>query len=106
MISSASWNSRKERVHTLKITFKEKIKLASHIERKVNSLKLPGSEIEEKIYADIEGQIKREFGLSKKHPDLKRKYIYEAHELIDAYEVPLYLKESIDMANSQVALAV
>lgn len=90
----------------MKITFKDKVKLASHIERKVNSLGLPDGDIENTIYDDIESQIKREFGLSKKNLNLKKRYLADAHELIDAYEVPLYLKESIDMANSQVALAI
>lgn len=93
--------------------------LSSHVKRKGVSV-LGGKKtqaykdrnIRSKVYRDIYDQIKREFGIysedgkPKSFKALKRKYIYEAHELIDAYEVPLYLKESIDMANSQVALAI
>lgn len=93
--------------------------LSSHVKRKgvsvlggKKSQAYKDSKLRSKIYRDIYEQIKREFGIfsddgkPKSFKALKRKYIYEAHELIDAYEVPLYLKESIDMANSQVALAI
>ena len=68
------------------------------------------SNIRSKVYRDIYDQIKREFGLysddgkPKSYKALKRKYIYEAHECIDAYEVPTYLKEMIDNANAQISL--
>lgn len=64
------------------------------------------------VYRDIYNQIKREFGIysddgrPKSYKALKRKYIYDAHELIDAYEVPQYLRESIDAVNAQLSLAV
>lgn len=68
------------------------------------------SNIRSKVYRDIYDQIKREFGIysddgkPKSYKALKRKYIYEAHECIDAYEVPIYLKEMIDNANAQISL--
>ncbi len=68
------------------------------------------SNIRSKVYRDIYDQIKREFGIysddgkPKSYKALKRKYIYEAHECIDAYEVPTYLKEMIDNANAQISL--
>lgn len=68
------------------------------------------SNIRSKVYRDIYDQIKREFGIYsddgklKSYKALKRKYIYEAHECIDAYEVPTYLKEMIDNANAQISL--
>ena len=37
---------------------------------------------------------------------LKRKYIADAHELIDCYEVPTYLEELISEANSQMNLGI
>ena len=64
------------------------------------------------VYRDIYNQIKREFGIysddgrPKSYKALKRKYIYDAHELIDAYEVPQYLRESIEEVNAQLSLAV
>ena len=68
--------------------------------------------IRSKIYRDIYDQIKREFGIysddgqPKSYKALKRRYIYDAHELIDCYEAPKYLQELIDDANSQMSLAV
>ena len=64
------------------------------------------------VYRDIYNQIKREFGIysddgrPKSYKALKRKYIYDAHELIDSYEVPQYLRESIEEVNAQLSLAV
>lgn len=61
-------------------------------------------------YTDIYNQIKREFGLYddkgryKSYKSLKRRYIYEAHELIDTYDLPKYLREQIDDCNAQMNL--
>lgn len=68
--------------------------------------------IRSKVYRDIYDQIKREFGLytddgkPKSYKALKRRYIYDAHEVIDTYEVPKYLEEQIRDTNDQIALAV
>lgn len=68
--------------------------------------------IRSKVYRDIYDQIKREFGIysddgqPKSYKALKRRYIYDAHELIDCYEAPKYLQELINDANSQMSLAV
>ncbi len=64
------------------------------------------------VYTDIYNQIKREFGLYddkgryKSYKSLKRRYIYEAHELIDAYELPIYLEEQVKDCNSQISMEV
>ena len=68
--------------------------------------------IRSKVYRDIYDQIKREFGIysddgqPKSYKALKRRYIYDAHEIIDCYEAPKYLQELIDDANAQLELAV
>lgn len=65
-----------------------------------------------KVYRDIYNQIKREFdiygedGKPKSYKALKRKYLADAHELIDAYEVPFCIAELIDYANSQINLEI
>nr|DAN97687.1 MAG TPA: AntA/AntB antirepressor [Caudoviricetes sp.] len=65
-----------------------------------------------KVYRDIYNQIKREFdiygedGKPKSYKALKRKYLADAHELIDVYEVPLCIAELIDYANSQINLEI
>ena len=70
------------------------------------------TEIRSKVYRDIYDQIKREFGIyddtgrPKSYKALKRKYIADAHELIDCYEAPTYLAELIEAANAQMNLGV
>ena len=93
--------------------------LCGHVKRKgvavmggKNSEAYKDTAIRAAVYRDIYNQIKREFGIysddgrPKSYKALKRKYIYDAHELIDSYEVPQYLRESIEEANAQMSLAV
>ena len=93
--------------------------LCGHVKRKgvavmggKNSEAYKDTAIRAAVYRDIYNQIKREFGIysddgrPKSYKALKRKYIYDAHELIDAYEVPQYLRESIEEVNAQLSLAV
>ena len=93
--------------------------LCGHVKRKgvavmggKNSEAYKDTAIRAAVYRDIYNQIKREFGIysddgrPKSYKALKRKYIYDAHELIDAYEVPQYLRESIEEVNTQLSLAV
>lgn len=93
--------------------------LSSHVKRKGVSV-LGGkqseaykdTEIRSKVYRDIYDQVKREFGIyddsgrPQSYKALKRKYIADAHELIDCYEVPTYLEELISEANSQMNLGI
>jgi prophage antirepressor-like protein len=93
--------------------------LSSHVKRK--GVKVLGgkqseaykdSEIRSKVYRDIYDQIRREFNLydnsgkARSYKALKRKYIADAHELIDCYVVPTYLAELIEAANAQMNLGV
>lgn len=93
--------------------------LSNHVKRK--GVKVLGgkqseaykdSEIRAKVYRDIYDQIKREFGIyddsgkPKSYKALKRRYIADAHELVDCYEVPTYLEELIADANAQMGLGV
>lgn len=70
------------------------------------------SKIRSAVYTDIYNQIKREFGLYdengryKSYKALKRRYLYEAHELIDAYELPTYLQERVNDSNAQMRMEV
>ena len=63
------------------------------------------AEIRSRVYRDMYDQIKREFGIyddsgrSKSYKALKRKYIADAHELIDCYQAPTCLEELIEEAN-------
>ena len=63
-------------------------------------------EIKEKVYEDLERQLKREFGLNRKHPNLKKKHLADAHELIDTYELPTYLQEQVNDCNAQISMEI
>lgn len=93
--------------------------LSNHVKRKgvavlggKQSEAYQDTEIRSKVYRDIYDQIKREFGIyddtgkPKSYKALKRKYIADAHELIDCYEAPTYLTELIEEANAQMSLGV
>lgn len=93
--------------------------LCNHVKRKgiqmlggkeSNSYK--DNKIRSAVYTDIYNQIKREFGLYdskgryQSYKALKRKYIYDAHEVIDAYELPYVLQEQIKDCNAQISMEV
>ena len=93
--------------------------LSNHVKRKgvemlggKQSNAYKDSKIRSAVYADIYNQIKREFGLYddkgryKSYKALKRRYIYEAHELVDAYELPLFLEERVNDCNAQITMEV
>ena len=93
--------------------------LSGHVKRKgVNVLggkqseAYKDSEIRSKVYRDIYDQIRREFNLyddsgrAMSYKALKRKYLADAHELVDCYQVPTYLAELIEAANAQMNLGV
>lgn len=93
--------------------------LSNHVKRKgvavlggKQSEAYKDTEIRSKVYRDIYDQIKRKFGIyddsgrPKSYKALKRKYIADAHELIDCYEAPIYLVELIEEVNAQMNLGV
>ena len=93
--------------------------LSRHVKRKgvsilggKNSEAYQDTEIRSKVYRDIYDQIKREFGIydedghPKSYKALKRKYIADAHELIDCYEIPMFLEELIADANAQMNIEI
>lgn len=66
--------------------------------------------LQHEVYTDIYNQIKREFGLYEgngrfvTYKALKRRYIKEAHALVDNYAPPKYLEEKIRNCNAQEKL--
>ena len=93
--------------------------LSNHVKRKgvavlggKQSEAYKDTNIRSRVYRDIYDQIKREFGLyaddgkPKSYKALKRKYISDAHNVVDAYETPFYLEEMIKDANSQMNLEI
>lgn len=97
----------------------ESDELSAHVKRKVVNL-LGGKQSEayrdrnlrSKLFRAVYTGISSEFGLlyesgrPKIYKNLKRKYLYDAHEYIDTFQVPIYLQEIIDQANSQMRMAV
>lgn len=93
--------------------------LCNHVKRKgaemmggKESNAYKDTKIRAAVYTDIYNQIKREFGLYddkgrfKSYKALKRRYIYEAHELVDSYELPTYLEEQVKECNAQMSMEV
>lgn len=48
------------------------------------------------VYADMYGQLKREYGCVSSYKSIKRKYIADVHDFIDCYSVPRVLEEQIN----------
>ena len=93
--------------------------LCNHVKRKgvgmlggKNSNAYKDTKIRAAVYSDIYNQIKREFGLYdekgrfKSYKALKRRYLYDAHELVDVYELPTYLAEQVSDCNAQISMEV
>ncbi len=56
-----------------------------------------------KVYADIYGQLKREFGVET-YKAIKRGHCDKAVSIIDAYELPLVLRVAIEDCNAQMVM--
>lgn len=105
--------------HDIPLYGAEADELCNHVKRKGMAI-LGGkksnaykeSKIRSAVYTDIYNQVKREFGLYdengryKSYKALKRRYLYEAHELIDTYELPTYLQERVNDSNAQMSMEV
>ena len=57
--------------------------------------------IRQKVYIDIQRQLKREFGVSR-YEAIKRQYLATAHMIVENYEPPTYLVNEIYNANMQI----
>lgn len=97
----------------------ESDELSAHVKRKVvdllggkDSEAYKDKEVRSKLFRDIYNAICREFGLlyesgrPKSYKNLKRRYLYDAHEYVDGYQPPMYLREMIEEANAQMRMAV
>lgn len=56
-----------------------------------------------KVYKDLEKQLQREFGV-KTYKAIKRSQCDLAVSIIEAYKLPMFLKEEIDAENAQMAM--
>lgn len=85
--------------------------IKNHVNRKVvNVLGGKTSEayrdgsIRSSVFKDIYRQLKREYGCVSSYKSIKRKWIDDAHNLINDYEVPKVLEEQIRDANAQMRI--
>ena len=60
--------------------------------------------IRSSVFKDIYRQLKREYGCVSSYKSIKRKWIDDAHNLINGYEVPKVLEEQIRDANAQIRI--
>lgn len=60
--------------------------------------------LRQKVYSDIYGQLKREFGLSASYKAIKRSQTDTAVAIIEAYELPMALEEEINDLNAQLLM--
>ena len=58
-----------------------------------------------KVYKDLEKQLQREFGV-RTYKAIKRSQCDLAVSIIEAYKLPMFLKEEIDAENAQMCLVV
>ena len=61
--------------------------------------------IRSKVYSDIQGQLRREFGL-KSYKAIRRKELGQALNIVENYRVPLYLENEIVCLNNQIGMDV
>lgn len=59
--------------------------------------------IRAKVYSDIYRQLKREFGVNS-YKAIKRKYLSEALDIVEKYNLTIALKEQMDMIYNQLTL--
>lgn len=88
----------------MNISFYDKIQIALHIDRKISDMGICNECLRMKICEDFGSQIKREYGLSKKKPNLDDKYLADVHDLIDCYQPPRIIEEMILDARKQIRI--
>lgn len=55
-----------------------------------------------KVYADIQGQLKRQFGVNR-YEAIKRMQLETAKEILENYTVPIYIEDQIINVNNQLS---
>lgn len=56
------------------------------------------------VFQDMYRQLKREYGCVSSYKAIKRKWVSDAHDFIDCYELPRVLEEQVKEANAQLCL--
>lgn len=87
-----------------KITWAKNNKVVSLLGGK-NSPTYKDRGLRTKVYKDLEKQLQREFGV-KTYKAIKRSQCDLAVSIIEAYKLPMFLKEEVDAENTQMCLSV
>lgn len=56
------------------------------------------------VFQDMYRQLKREYGCVSSYKAIKRKWVSDAHDFIDCYELPRVLEEQVKESNAQLSL--
>ena len=83
-----AWNEKKVITMT-KLTLYEKVELADHIKRKIDSMNL-NAFAERAAYSMFELQMIREFGET-----ISKEQIADVHEMIDCFKLPEWVTETL-----------
>lgn len=70
-----------------------------------NSNAYRNNSLRSKVYRDIDGQLRREFGINT-YKAIKRSQCEKAIEIMDNYQLPVYLQEQVDSENAQMRFDV
>ncbi|URZ15301.1 ORF6C domain-containing protein [Clostridium felsineum] len=95
----------KENSPLFNIECEELQKLVKKIGTKVlgghDSVSYKDKSLRTKIYADLQSQIRREFGVGS-YKAIKRCQLEEAKKIVLGYKAPIVLKDKIDLLNNQI----
>lgn len=56
------------------------------------------------VFQDMYRQLKREYGCVSSYKAIKRKWVSDAHDFIDCYELPRVLEEQVKETNAQLSM--
>ena len=68
-----------------------------------SALAYKDNSIRQKVYTDIQHQLKREFGVTR-YEAIKRSQLDIAIKIVEGYKVPLILQQEIDCINNQLSI--
>lgn len=59
-----------------------------------------------KVFKDIYRELKRQFGITGTYKQLKRNQCEKAVEIVEQYQLPMFLAEQIDACNAQINMSI
>lgn len=86
--------------------------VCSHVKRKAvdvlggkDSEAYQDKSVRGQVFSNIYTRLKMEYGAVSSYKSIKRKYLADIHDFIDCYELPRFLEELVNDANSQMRIA-